>query len=263
MGALYARGVRQIRRDWPWWRTGAFFAGLACVVVALASGIDRLAEDLFSVHMLQHMLLVAAAAPLLMLGAPIRPLLHGLPRGVRRGVVRPLARSGGVRGLLHLLRHPLVAVALYVGGLYVWHWPALYDAAVEDEALHVAEHLYFLAAALLFWSVVIDPEPFKSALPYPVRMVYLLLSGAALNTLLGGLLAFSTRVFYPHYLARTARYGIDALTDQRVGGAIMWVPGDLIFLAAVSACFFIWLETEEREQRRREQPRAGHANLNA
>ena len=253
-GAIYARGARAIasRRIWPWWRTLAFFGGLACVLAALASGIDALAVDLFSMHMLQHMLLVAAAAPLLMLGAPVRPLLLGLPRGVRRTVVRPLAGNGAIRALLHLLRHPLVAVLLYVGGIYFWHWPDLYDAAVENEALHVVEHVYFLLTATLFWSVIIDPEPFRSPLPYPLRMVYLLLSGAALNTLLGGLLSFSTRLFYPHYAERTARYGIDALTDQRVGGAIMWVPGDIIFLLAVSACFFIWLETEEREQRRRE-----------
>ena len=253
-GAVYARGARAIasRRPWPWWRTAAFFSGLAAIVAALASGIDALAVDLFSVHMLQHMLLVAAGAPLLLLGGPVRPLLLGLPRGLRRAVVRPLAGNAAVRGLLHLLRHPLVAVLLYVGGIYLWHWPALYDAAVEDTALHVVEHFSFLLTAVLFWSVVIDPEPFRSPLPYPLRMVYLLLSGAALNTLLGGLLSFSTRVFYPHYADRTAKYGIDALTDQRVGGAIMWVPGDVIFLIAVSACFFIWLETEEREQRLRE-----------
>ncbi len=212
-------------------------------------------------HMVQHMLLIAAAAPLLMLGGPVRPLLLGLPRAVRRGVVRPLAAGRALPAVARVLTHPLVAVALYVGGAYLWHWPALYDAAVESEPLHIAEHAYFLLTALLFWSVVIDPEPFRSRLPYPVRIVYLLLTGAALNTLLGGLLSFSTRLLYPHYLDRTARYGLDALTDQRVGGAIMWVFGDLVFLIAVSACFFIWLETEERDQRARERRQAERATL--
>jgi len=202
--------------------------------------------------MLQHMLLTTVAAPLLMLGAPVRPLLRGLPAAVRSSVVRPLARSRALRALMHLLRHPLVAVGIYVGGLYLWHWPPLYDAAAENAAIHALEHAHFMIGALLFWSVVIDPEPFKGTLPYAARIVYLLLAGAAQNTLLGGLLAFSTRAFYSHYTATAERLGIDALTDQRVGGAIMWVPGDIIFLLAVSACFFIWLETEEREQRRRE-----------
>lgn len=252
-GAVYARGVRTMKRRWPWWRTLSFFPGLVAIVVALASGVEALALDLFSVHMVQHMLLTIVAAPLLMLGAPIRPLLHGLPRALRVAIVRPLAGARAVRGALHVLRHPLVAVAIYVGGLYLWHWPALYDAAVENQALHTLEHAHFFFGALLFWSVVIDPEPFRGTLPYAARIVYLLLAGAAQNTLLGGLLSFSSRVFYAHYSATTAALGVDALTDQRVGGAIMWVPGDTIFLIAASACFFIWLETEEREQRERER----------
>ena len=223
------------------------------LVLALASGIEVVAGDLFSVHMLQHMLLTTVAAPLLMLGAPVRPLLRGLPAVVRAAVVRPLARNGAVRGILHVARHPLVAVAIYVGGLYLWHWPSLYDAAVEDDALHALEHAHFLIGALLFWSVVIDPEPFKGTIPYAARIVYVLLAGAAQNTLLGGLLAFSSRVLYTHYDERAARLGIDALTDQRVGGALMWVGGDAIFLVAASGAFFLWLEVEEREQRRREQ----------
>ena len=207
--------------------------------------------------MLQHMLLTIVAAPLLILGAPVRPLLRGLPAAVRSGVVRPLARNGLVRGAVHLARHPLVAVAIYVGGLYLWHWPTLYDAAVENDALHLLEHAHFFIGALLFWSVVIDPEPFKGTLPYAARIVYLLLAGAAQNTLLGGLLAFSSRVFYTHYSATAARLGVDALTDQRIGGAVMWVPGDAIFLVAASGAFFLWLENEEREQRRRERGTLG------
>src|SRR6185503_3851336 len=251
-GGVYARGVRLSPRRWPWWRTTLFFLGLVALVAALASGIELLAGDLFSVHMLQHMLLTVVAAPLLMLGAPIRPLLRGLPAAARSGVVRPLAGSRAMRALMHVLRHPLVAVAIYVGGLYLWHWPPLYDAAVENTALHALEHAHFIVGALLFWSVVIDPEPFKGTLPYAARIVYLLLAGAAQNTLLGGLLSFSTRVFYTHYIATTERLGIDTLTDQRIGGAIMWVPGDAIFLIAASGAFFIWLENEERDQRRRE-----------
>src|SRR2546430_1209030 len=136
IGAAYARGVRSSRRTWPWWRTLSFFAGLASLILALASGIELLAGALSSVHMLQHMLLTIVAAPLLVLGAPVRPLLRGTPAALRRGIVRPLAASRSVRAALHMLRHPLVAVAIYVGGIYLWHWPSLYDPAVGNAVLH-------------------------------------------------------------------------------------------------------------------------------
>jgi len=212
------------------------------------SGIELIATVSFSVHMLQHVLLTTIAPPLLLLGEPVRPLLRGLPDGVRAGVVRPLARSRVVRGALHFLRHPLVAGVLFIGGVYLWHWPALYDAAVENGALHVLEHAHFFVAALLFWSVVIDPVPFRGTLPYAARIIYLLIAGAAQNTLLGGILSFSTRALYPHYASQA-----DPLTDQRIGGALMWVLGDAVFLLGVSLAFFRWLEDEEETQRRREQ----------
>jgi cytochrome c oxidase assembly factor CtaG len=240
------------RRRWPAWRTGVFFLGIATLLFAIVPALDVLAADLFSVHMLQHVLLTAIAPPLLFIGEPVRPVLMGLPDVVRARVVRPLAGNGAVRGLVHLLRHPLVAVLLFVGGVYLWHWPALYDAAVEDARVHVLEHAHFFGSAMLFWSVVIDPVPFRGTLPYAARIIYLLLAGAAQNTLLGGILSFSTRALYPHYADRTAQYGIDALTDQRIGGALMWVVGDAVFLLGVSLAFFRWLEHEEETQRRRE-----------
>jgi putative membrane protein len=241
------------RRRWPAWRTGVFFLGIATLLFALVPALEVIAADLFSVHMLQHVLLTTIGPPLLFIGEPVRPLLFGLPHVVRARVVRPLVRSGSVRGLVHFLRHPLVAVVLFVGGVYLWHWPALYDAAVEDARIHVLEHAHFFGAAMLFWSVVIDPVPFRGTLPYAARIIYLLLAGAAQNTLLGGILSFSTRLLYPHYADRTVQYGLDALTDQRIGGALMWVIGDAVFLLGVSLAFFRWLAHEEETQRRRER----------
>jgi putative membrane protein len=243
-----------MRRRWPVWRTAAFFLGLAALLAALASPIDSYASISFTVHMVQHMLLTVAAAPLLMVGAPIRPLLRGLPALVRTAVVRPLARARVVRRLVHLLRHPLVAAALYVGGLYAWHVPGLYDAALVDARVHVLEHAWFFFSALLFWSAVIDPEPFRATLGYAARLPYLLVLGAAQNTVLGGVLSFTTRPLYAAYASLdTTLFGFDRVTDQRVGGAIMWVAGDLVFLAAASIAFFLWLAEEEEMQRRRER----------
>ena len=202
--------------------------------------------------MVQHMLLLVVAAPLLLAGAPVRPLLRGLPLAVRRSVIRAVARNTAFRGLVHVVRHPLVAAALYVIGLYAWHVPALYDAALDHPAIHVVEHLWFFTTALIFWSVVIDPVPFRATLPYAARIPFLLLVGAAQNTILGGLLAFSDRVYYSHYAITALTYGVDPVSDQRMGGAVMWVPGDLIFLTAASFSFFLWLQSEEQAQRLRE-----------
>jgi putative membrane protein len=189
-----------------------------------------------------------------MLGAPIRPLLRGLPVGVRAAIVRPLARARAVRRFVHLLRHPLIAAALYVGGLYAWHLPNLYDAALLDARVHLVEHAWFFFSALLFWSVVIDPEPFRATLGYGARLPYLLVLGAAQNTVLGGILSFSSRLLYTAYATTGATvFDLDRVTDQRVGGAIMWVVGDFVFLASASVAFFLWLAEEEDTQKRRER----------
>ena len=252
---MYVVGVRRMRRTWPAWRTATFFLGLAALLAALASPIDGYASVSFAVHMVQHMLLTVVAAPLLMVGAPIRPLLRGLPAAVRAGVIRPLARAHVVRAFVHVLRHPLVAAGLYVGGLYAWHVPGLYDAAVADARVHVLEHAWFFLSALLFWSVVIDPEPFRATLGYAARLPYLLVMGAAQNTVLGGVLSFTTRPLYSAYasVVDAGLFGFDRVTDQRVGGAIMWVVGDFVFLVAASLAFFLWLAEEEEMQRRRER----------
>jgi cytochrome c oxidase assembly factor CtaG len=244
-----------MRRRWPLWRTALFFLGLATLLAGLASPIDTYAADSFAVHMVQHMLLTVVAAPLLMLGAPIRPLLRGLPAWARMSIVRPLARARAVRAFVHVVRHPLVAAALYVGGLYAWHLPSLYDATLLDARVHVVEHAWFFLSALLFWSVVIDPEPFRASLGYGARLPYLLVLGAAQNTVLGGILSFSSRLVYSAYagLGGTTVFGMDRVTDQRVGGAIMWVVGDFVFLAAASVAFFLWLAEEEEMQKRRER----------
>ena len=244
-----------MRRRWPLWRTALFFLGLVALLAALASPIDSYAAVSFAVHMVQHMLLTVVAAPLLMLGAPIRPLLRGVPAWVRTSIIRPLARARAVRTLAHLIRQPLVAVALYVGGLYVWHLPNLYDAALLDPRVHLVEHAWFFFSALVFWSVVIDPEPFRGTLGYGARLPYLLVLGAAQNTVLGGILSFSSRLLYTAYagLGDTTVFGMDRVTDQRVGGAIMWVVGDFVFLVAASVAFFLWLAEEEEMQKRRER----------
>lgn len=245
VAALYARGWR-VRDDHAIPRAFAFYAALALVFVALSSPVETLAEELFLVHMVQHLVLVMVAAPLLLLGAPLGPVLRGLPRGLRDLVQPALARGGLLRAVADIATQPLVALATYVAVLSVWHLPALYDAALASEALHVAEHATFVLAALLFWAQVIDPLPFKAPLPYPLRIVYLFVATAH-NTVLGGILSFAEPTLYAWYAARPERFwGIAPAADQQWGGVIMWVPGGMVHLIAISVVFALWLAAEDR-----------------
>lgn len=125
--------------------------------------------------------------------------------------------------------------------------PALYDLALRSEAAHELQHGWYVVSSLLLWSVVIDPAPFQATLPPAARIPFLVIVGAAQNTILGGILVFSSRLLYRAYETSPLRYGIQPMTDQQAGGAIMWTMGSLIFFVAASAAFFRWLAVEERE----------------
>src|ERR1700730_4782107 len=160
---VYARGWSRLHVVVPqairFWRVCAFFCGLVCIWVAIGSPLAALDEQLLSVHMVQHLLLSTFAPPLLLLGAPVVPLLRGLPRGVRRRIVGLLLCSWPVRKLRRAFSHPVVCWLAAVTTLIVWHVPAVFELAVHSERLHQVEHLSFLVTGLLFWWPVIEPWP--------------------------------------------------------------------------------------------------------
>jgi cytochrome c oxidase assembly factor CtaG len=241
---LYWRGARAVRLAPS--RVATFYAGLLTIALALLSPLATLSEQLFLAHMIQHLLLIMVAVPLVLLGAPAVPLARGLPREVRAVYLVPLARSRAWHTLARVATNPLVAFGAYIGLLTVWHLPALYDAAVQDAVIHALEHFTFLAIALLFWSQVIDPSPFRAPLRHPLRIVYLFVATAH-NTALGGILAFADPSLYPYYAGLATRpFGISAAFDQQAGGAIMWVPGGMVHLIAISFVFAAWLSAEDR-----------------
>lgn len=243
--ALYARGARSLERV-DLGRAAAFYAGLAVILLALVSPLASLAERLFAAHMIQHLLLIMVGVPLVLLGGPTVPLMRGLPRPMRTQLLRPLTRPGALHPLLGALANPVVALVAYVVLLSLWHLPGLYDAAVENEAVHVLEHGTFLGIAFLFWLQVIDPHPFRAPLRHPLRIVFLFVATAH-NTVLGGILSFVEPTLYPHYANLTDRpFGLSASTDQQAGGAIMWVPGGMVHLLAISVVFAAWLNGEDR-----------------
>lgn len=248
LAVVYGLGMRSPtgRRPavFPRWRPVMFYAGLGVILLALISPIDRLAEDLFTMHMVQHMLLMAVGAPLLLLGTPFVPLLRGLPLPLRRRVVIPLGQSRRFRRFLRLLTHPLVTWALYAAVVVVWHMPTLFDAALGNQGLHYVQHLTFTGAALLFWWNVVDPTPLCCRAPYLLRLPYLFLA-AIPSSILGAFLSLSSGVWYAFYEKGPSLWGLSPLDDQVLGGIIMWVPGGMVYLLAMAIVFFVMAEREE------------------
>lgn len=242
--ALYVLGARG--RAWPVARTGSFLAGLAIVAVALQSGLDAHAEELLSVHMLQHLLLTLAAPPLLIAGAPVTLALRALPPSGRR-VLASALRSRPLRGLAH----PAVGLALFAAVLLVTHFTGFYDAALRSTALHESEHVLYVATALLFWLPLAGREPLR-ARPSPlVRILYVLLAMPPM-ALVGVALASSDTLRYESYASPAQALGVSALADQHAGGMIMWVGGTLTLALAVVWIGWSALRREEELQRARD-----------
>ncbi len=253
---FYVRGLRRWTdrsRAHPAWRTALYFSGLALLVLAIESPLDRLGEHHFSMHMIQHELVIMVAVPLILLGAPTTPSLLGMPRWLRLGVVRPLMRRREVRALYRALTHPVAAIAIFNLALWWWHLaPGWYDAAIEGEVAHAAQHVTFIAVATLLWWNVIDPKPLRSRVPYLPRVLYVF-AAAAPKHILGAFLTFAEEPLYETYETATPILALSASDDQALGGLIMWIPSLMMVLAVMGVIFAVWARKAEQQQRALEE----------
>lgn len=225
----------------PRGRVAAFVAGIVVIEIALASIVERYDTTLFSVHMVQHILLTLVAAPLLALGAPITLLLRVSRGDFRRRWLLPGLHSRVVR----VVAFPVVAWVLFAGVMWASHFSPLFDEALEQLLLHQFEHLLYLGSALLFWWPVVgaDPAPWRMALP--ARMLYVFLQMPQ-NTFLALAIYSAATPLYPHYATLDLPW-VSALDDQRLAGGLMWIGGDALFLFAVIALIAAWMRKEERD----------------
>jgi cytochrome c oxidase assembly factor CtaG len=234
---LYLRGWLLLRRIAPRrflvWRLGAFLGGLVVFWVAIASPLDAFSGLLLSAHMVQHLLLMSVVPPLLLLGAPLLPLLRGLPRTFAHDGLGPFLSWPRLQRLGHWLTHPVVCWLAMAVSLCAWHVPAAFELALRSPAWHKVEHACFLGTSLLFWWPVIRPFPSRPHWPLWTVPIYLL-AADLLNTALCAILAFSEHVLYPTYATAPRLFGTTALSDQAAAGVIMWVPGSLVFLIPAS-----------------------------
>ena len=236
-GSIYARGWWQLHRRLPrrftGWHLIAFQGGLFTLFLALASPLHPLAERLLQVHMIQHMVLTMVVPPLLLLGAPTLPLLRGLPRPMLQHGLSRVFAAAALQRLGHFLTHPVVCLLAFTLTNVAWHVPDLYELALRSELWHDVQHICFLSTALLFWWPVVQPWPSRQRWPRWTMVLYLLFADIQ-NTALSAFLIFSERVLYPTYAAVPRLWSISALDDQAAAGAIMWVPGSVIFLVPVA-----------------------------
>jgi cytochrome c oxidase assembly factor CtaG len=217
------------RGRWHAGHLAAFLGGLVAIYLALASPIEPFADLLLQVHMVQHLLLMMVAPPLLWLGAPLFPLLRGLPRPIRVFWVAPLLSAPTLRRFFSHLSHPLTALVLFVTVTWVWHAPPVYDLALRSSGWHYLEHACFLGTALLFWYAVVRPCPARPRWSAWLLLPCLFLADLS-NTALAALLTFSDRLLYPYYAEVPRLAGFSPLDDQAAAGVLMWVPGSAAFL---------------------------------
>jgi cytochrome c oxidase assembly factor CtaG len=261
---VYLRGWLLLqRRDPRRWHAGqlaAFVGGLAALFLALASPVEPFAVLFLQVHMLQHLLLMMVAPPLVWLGEPLFPLLRSLPRPVRIYWVAPLFRSPLLRRLFGRLTHPAWALALFVGATWLWHVPVLYELALRSDGWHYLQHACFLGTGLLFWYPVVRPYPSRPRWSAWLLLPYLLAADVQ-NTILSALLTFSSHLWYPYYAEVPRLGGVSALDDQAAAGVLMWVPGSIAFLLPLFWIAIQLLYGREADRRPRGQPVAGRIPL--
>lgn len=244
---LYAAGLRRLQRRGgaPRRRAAAFAAGLGAVAAALLSPLEGLSAALLSAHMVQHLLLILVAAPLLVLARPQVAWLLALPPGARRWLGRR-ARTDAGRATWHALSHPAVAWGLHAAAVWAWHLPGPYQAALRHDAVHALEHAVLLGTALLFWWPLLGARG-RRRLDGGTAFLYLLaasLQGGAL----GALMTLAPAPWYPAYAGTAPAWGLTPLQDQHLAGLLMWVPAGLWYGLAAGAVLVAWLGRWEGEE---------------
>jgi cytochrome c oxidase assembly factor CtaG len=225
-----------------------FLLGAFIMFLALASPLDELGDSyLFSAHMLQHLCLTAVGPPLLLLGTP-------------GWLLRPLICRRGVFLLARLLTFPALAFFLLNADFWLWHVPPLYDATLENQGIHILEHLTFIAFGVLFWWPIFSPMKELPRLSIGGQTLYIFLSGMP-TVALGAGLTFLPPLYAP-YLAAPRAWGISVATDQQLGGLIMWIPFSILNIVIISILFIRWMQVQDARQRAQEISLDEEAGLN-
>jgi cytochrome c oxidase assembly factor CtaG len=249
-GVLFRMGEGRVARlhrnnPHPRWRAWCWYIALGVLYLALQSPIGVYDTTFFSVHMVQHLLMAMVAAPLMALAAPITLLLRLASPRVRQRWILPVLHSLPLK----IISFPVLTWTLFAGVMWATHFSSLYNAALDNELVHFAEHGLYMGTALLFWWPVVGADPSPWRMPHAARIGYLFL-GMPQSSFLGLAILSAPQVLYPHYETVTRSWGPSPLADQQLAGGIMWAGGDLVFLIALVLAVWVWLRAEEAEGRR-------------
>jgi putative membrane protein len=245
VGSLYARGALMLRRRGGVGRRFepiAFAIGWGTLVFSILPPLDSLSIQFFSVHMIQHELMMLVGAPLVIFGRPLQRCVAGLPGALKRSAGRAL-RSRPTSSTWHMLTAPLVAWTLHGLAIWVWHMPALYDAAVGNEGIHALQHAMFVGTSALFWWGMLYGRYGRAG--YGAAVFYVFLT-VVHTGILGAMVTFAPTPLYSIYAAPAAAHGIDPLVDQQRAGLLMWIPAGLVMTLLGLALFAAWLGESER-----------------
>ena len=231
LAALYLWRARREGRSPTANQRVSFGAGLFFLFIALNGPIHDLSDSyLFSVHMVQHLLLTMLVVPLLIAGTP-------------GWMLRPALRNRAVAGVARAITKPAAAFSIFNLTLAVWHVPAVYDVAMRNHGVHIVQHLCFLVAATLMWWPLMSPLPELPRASFPAQMLYTFLLTLPMS-LIGVIITYAGGVLYPAYQSAPRIAGLSPMDDQLIGGLIMWIPGGFIFLGVLTVVFFRWSATE-------------------
>nr|WP_221308646.1 cytochrome c oxidase assembly protein [Nocardiopsis mwathae] len=258
LGGLYAAGVVRLRRrgdDWPWTRSLAWAAGLLTIVVALLSGLGTYAMVLFSMHMIQHMVLSMLTPILLVLGAPVTLALRALKPAERRGDRGPREWLNAFLNSRYskVITHPAVATSIFVISPYALYFTPLFPQLMSDHLGHLFMNVHFLLAGFLFYWIVVGVDPAPRKVPYLLRFVLLLLT-MGMHAFFGiSIMMQSEPLAMDYYGQFDVPWSDGQVDDQYMGGGIAWAVGEIPTLLVTMAMMVQWARDEERTERRRER----------
>jgi putative membrane protein len=260
---LYIAGVRR-GSDRQWYRHALFLGGLVAFATALLSPIEPLADHVFAIHQVEHMLLRSIGPMLILLSRPQAALMRGMPDWLRQGAIGPMIANSAVRRTFGFFSNPIIATVLFVGISWFWMIPRWHDIAILDEPIHYMWHVSLLVSGLFFFSTIFDPRSAPAGPRLGTRLV-MFWCAAMGNILLGAFLTFKTPPIYHAYDVMGRMFGLDAATDEQIGGLTMWIPGCMMFALSAILILHRWGSDEEKavERRRRLGTEEAHAAARA